>query len=666
MELQEKSVVDKMKKNNLFTLCVFAVLLVFTIVQPAFAISTDNKIKTPNPTAVAVNQTLHKSVSATILKKVTLPKDQCPCIVFRMDDIQGFYLSDIQMKVMDVFQKKNASLSIGVIGYDLPSDTKLVSYLKDKLKPGHAPLEMANHGWKHEDFSTLSLSQQVLLLNKTNQELYKIFGKKISVFITPYNTYDNDTITALKQLKMNAISSGIWQEDKFVTNKGKLVTNKDSLGIYHVPSMTDFQVDIGNESYWTSIPKDKVIASIDSHISKYGYDVFLLHPQNFAVPVNGKYTNTVDKTYLDEISSIIDYAKSKHIKITTISDVAGLDHSSVKPVSKISKPTPVSKSANSSTKLTNATNVSKPPPTVNISKLLEATQPSKIVAHVESNGSLTMNLKYLSGDRVGAYAVSLKIYQDFTSTPYRELQSIAGNPYTITSLPLYHQYKIQTYVGGMLSSTNLVTLDTNDQDLDVNIPDGGSVAVSVYYNDGQTPIPNTSVSIRSQDNKTRDTGVTDPDGVVSKFYLPSTNAYGNYYVAYAKINNHLIFSSTPITLQPGNANEIKLVTPWPPVIQNLITVKVYNQTKIMSSYGNTFAIDMYDDNGNKVVESSINIHGEGYFWSVKTGDYVFKVINTTSDKVLGTIVATLDGTKNNFDVVLQNNSSTKQVSNKIV
>ena len=62
-----------------------------------------------------------------------------------------------------------------------------------------------------------------------------------------------------------------------------------------------------------------------------------------------------------------------------------------------------------------------------------------------------------------------------------------------------------------------------------------------------------------------------------------------------------------------------------------------------------------------MAESPINIRGEGHFWSVKTGDYVFNVVNTTSDRVLGNLIATLDGTKNNFDVVLQGTSIAKEI-----
>ena len=647
----------KLSKNNLLMFCAFATLLVFVAVHPAFAIS-NTKMTSPSLVSLPSNSSLNKQ-----LPKTVTPKNACMCIIFRLDGVQGSSLSNVQMQIMDIFQKKNASLSIGVMGYGLPQGTQLVSYLKSNLKPGHASIEVANNGWNRENYASLSLSQQVLIMNKTNQELANVLGKKPNVFTPPNDMYDADTLKAIKQLKMNVISAAIWEEDKFVTTQGSLVTNKDSQGIYHMPSMTDFQIDNGDGTYWTSIPKGKILTSIDSHISKYGYDVFLLHPQNFATIVNETYSNTVNKAYLDELASIIDYVKSKHIQITTFSNVVSLDHT--KPIASASKTTPVLKPVTPPTPKTDVEIPAYTPPEVNISKFLEATNPSKVISFVEQNGSITMNAKYPSGDRVGAQLISLKVYQDFSRIPYHEIKSVSDNPYTVTSLPMYHQYKIETYVGGMLSSSNLVTLDNQEQDLDVNIPESGSISVTVYYNDGQTPIPDAIVTVRSQDNKTRAGGTTDPDGIAPKFYLQSTTTYGNYYVVDGKINDHMTFSSTHMTLQPGDANNVKLVAPWPAVIQNLVTIKVYNQTKLLSLFDKTFAVDMYDDTGEKISESPINIHGEGYFWSMKTGDYTFKVVNTTNDKVLGTLSTTLDGTKNNFQIIMQNNPPAKLVQNKI-
>lgn len=159
-------------------------------------------------------------------------------------------------------------------------------------------------------------------------------------------------------------------------------------------------------------------------------------------------------------------------------------------------------------------------------------------------------------------------------------------------------------------------------------------------------------------------GVTDSDGSVTRFSLPSTNADGNYYIIDVKINSHLTFSSDPITLPPGSINKIKLVAPWHSMVENLITVKVYNQTKVLPSNGQTYAVEMYDDQGNKLSESPVNIHGEGYFWSMQVGDYVFKVVKSSNGTVLGNMFVTVDGTKNNFDMTIQNHASTtKPVTN---
>lgn len=641
--------------ESMLIFSIFASLLILSVIQPALAIPPDKVDVNANTKSVVTTlPVLSKPVTVNDVSttNVVSGKSTCPCIVFRLDDVKGSYLSDIQMKIMDVFQKKYASLSIGITGYNLTQDGKLVSYLQNNLKSGHAAIEIANHGWRHEDFATLSLSQQVVLMNKTNLELNKMFGKKPNAFLVPYGMYDNDTLKAIKQLKMNVISSSIWSEDKFVLAQGKITANKDSLGLYHIPSMTEFQSDTGNETYWTNIPKDRVIDSINSHIAKYGYDVFLIHPQNFATLVNGQYVNTVDTTHLDELASIIDYVQSKHIHISTISEIAGLDHTSITPIVK----------PDVTTSIPVESTISKSSSDVDVNAMDSTNQP-RVVKYVEPNGSLTMNIQYPSTDPANAHMLSMKIYRDFDTKPYMELSSISDNPY-IAMLPMYHQYEIQTFVNGMLSSLNLVTLDSTNQNIDINIPWGGTILVSAYFSDGQTPISGASVSIRSQDNKTRATGVTDSDGSATRFSLPSTNVDGNYYIIDVKINNHLTFSSDPVTLSPEGIKKIKLVAPWHSMIENLITVKVYNQTKALPSNGQTYSVQMYDDQGNKLSESPINIHGEGHFWSMQVGDYVFKVVKASNGTVLGDMFVTVDGTKNNFDMIIQNHlSATKPVLN---
>lgn len=617
MELQEKPVVNKMK-YNIIVVCTSLILLLLVVVQPAFAVS-----------------------------------NTCPCIVFRLDDIQAYYLSNVQTKIMGEFQKKNASLTIGIIGYDFTKDQKTVSYIKENLKKGHSQIEIANHGWKHENFADLTQAQQVSLMNKTNQELLKTFGKKPTVFITPYNLFNNYTLKALQQLKMKVISSGITQDmNKYVTTKGKIVLNKDPEGLYHIPSMTDFQIDVGNETMWSKIPKDKVIASINSHISKVGYDVVLLHPQNFAKVENGTYVDTVDSTEISELGSLIDYAKSKHIRITTLSDILGLG---------VQKSHVKAKSTNGTvpltTKLTNGTTS----PTISPKTILNATNKTvtNTVVSDAPTGTVAVNMKYPNGDRVEYNLVSMRVYQDSNPVPYRQIDSITGNPFDMTLLPLGHRYKIETYVEGMLSNTDYVDLENKQQELDMGIPNGGSIRVTALYHDGQTPLANATVTVKSQDNKTRDSGVTDPDGQTVRFYLASTNVDDNYYNINVKVSEHLSYSYQSVSLPANNAQEIKIVTPWPSLIDSLFVVKAYNQTQLLTSSNGNYTIALFDYSGNQVSESRINIHGDAYFWNLKVGDYVFKVISGINARELGISKVTLDGSKTNFNIMLNQSKQLK-------
>src|SRR5690349_24884389 len=85
--------------------------------------------------------------------------ESCQCVAFRLDDIQDYWLNDVQTKIIDTFQQKNASLTIGIIGNSFGSDVKLTRYLQDEIKKAPS-IEPANSGWKFEDFTKYSESEQ--------------------------------------------------------------------------------------------------------------------------------------------------------------------------------------------------------------------------------------------------------------------------------------------------------------------------------------------------------------------------------------------------------------------------------------------------------------------------------------------------------------------------
>ncbi|MGI0087702.1 MAG: polysaccharide deacetylase family protein [Nitrosotalea sp.] len=267
--------------------------------------------------------------------------------------------------------------------------------------------------------------------------------------------------------------------------------------------------------------------------------------------------------------------------------------------------------------------------------------------HAETMGSIAVNLSYSNGDIADYFPVSLKIYQDSSTVPYREIEFLSGNPFNIVSLPTGHQYKIASYVDGLHATDSYVNLQKSHEDLNIKLPLSGGMRLDVFYNDGATPIPDATVNIVSLDNKTWAQGSTNINGQTLRFWLEPTDFESDHYVVNVKVGNHLVYSQSPVFLIPGIAQEIKIVTNWPPVINSLITIKLLdaNQNPLVSN-GN-LTVDAFDSSGNKISQSPVTTRGEAYFSNFKVGDYQFKA-KTNDSTVLASLNATIDGSKTTF------------------
>src|SRR5690349_14036620 len=86
----------------LLVFSIFTLLLIFSVMQPALAISPENGSTNVNTKSVVTTlPTISKPVAVTNVSTVnTATGNTCPCIVFRLDGVQGSYLSDIQMQIM--------------------------------------------------------------------------------------------------------------------------------------------------------------------------------------------------------------------------------------------------------------------------------------------------------------------------------------------------------------------------------------------------------------------------------------------------------------------------------------------------------------------------------------------------------------------------------------
>ena len=181
--------------NNIFTKVLIVILLSFTISFSAKADTT----------------TEGKHIS----------------VVFRFDDYSSRSSTDIEIKLIDAFQKYNACCTFGVIPFICAGDVhdahpqdvvQLTSVkaaiLKNAIKAG--VLEVALHGYSHQtnrerrftEFSGLDYNDQVEKIAMGKNYLEEILGTQVTTFIPPWNAYDLNTIHALEKLDFKSISAG--------------------------------------------------------------------------------------------------------------------------------------------------------------------------------------------------------------------------------------------------------------------------------------------------------------------------------------------------------------------------------------------------------------------------------------------------------------------------
>lgn len=250
-------------------------------------------------------------ISIGVIPSSFATTESCQCVAFRLDDIQDYWLNNVQTKIIDTFQEKNASLTIGIIGNYIGHDPKIIDDIKSKL--GKNPkLEIANHGWNHEDFTQFSREQQILLLKESNDRIFTLFGITPSVFIPPFNAINDNTMIAFYENNFQYISANTTQDlpSYFIKNAT----------VYHLPGTTKTG-DLKNGRYWYSENHKQTFVEITDSLQKYGYALVVMHPQEFSVRQDLNYSNAVDENQIHELELLIDEIRGDGLKIVTISEI---------------------------------------------------------------------------------------------------------------------------------------------------------------------------------------------------------------------------------------------------------------------------------------------------------------------------------------------------------
>jgi hypothetical protein len=152
---------NKKRKNNTIATIAATTLLILATIFIAFGATT----------------ILQPSFSSEIISfgNNGPSHSRCNCVVFRMDDVQDYWVKAGQLAVMEQFASRNQSLTVGIIMNSIGNDSEIVNKVKQENERGL--FELAVHGWNHIDYTKLSEEEQRNSLYDSNRKMNALFGE---------------------------------------------------------------------------------------------------------------------------------------------------------------------------------------------------------------------------------------------------------------------------------------------------------------------------------------------------------------------------------------------------------------------------------------------------------------------------------------------------------
>jgi peptidoglycan/xylan/chitin deacetylase (PgdA/CDA1 family) len=310
------------------------VVIVTALTVIALLVSSLANIVLTPPAAMAANGNMEGTEVA------------CNCVIFRLDDIQDDWLVPVQAAIMDKFIEKDAPLDIALIMNAIGNDSAIVTKIRQATSTGL--IELSLHGWNHVPYSNLTLQEQYDTLKEANAKMQDTFGRKTSIFVTPYNKYDENTLKAMSQQGLKIISAefdseieSIYDSDRPDNPRNKIYkaissTNdsisaspsssssssfsdiKDQYGVYHLPQAVGFYTYDSDPP--TKTPLSLIAEKIDNTIRDYGYVVVTLHPQDFTVKdASNNPTDALSKAEMKDLDTLITWITNSGYSIQTFS-----------------------------------------------------------------------------------------------------------------------------------------------------------------------------------------------------------------------------------------------------------------------------------------------------------------------------------------------------------
>jgi len=230
----------------------------------------------------------------------------CNCVAFRIDDVSDRN-ANTHYEIINLFVEEEIPITLGIIGNGIGENTKLTDLIKENV---FRNVEVASHGWEHENFSKYSLEEQTNLMILSSKKIFELFGMKPKVFIPPYNNFNNNTISAAQEIGFTHISAGLGA----YTDKYPLQNQT----FYHFPKTVHTVSQVDKFELWHMRSHKDTWVMIKHSLSKLGFAVVMMHPTEFSKIESGKHIDQIDKEHLQELKLLLALIKDADLKIVPI------------------------------------------------------------------------------------------------------------------------------------------------------------------------------------------------------------------------------------------------------------------------------------------------------------------------------------------------------------
>ena len=237
-------------------------------------------------------------------------KLSCNCVAIQLNDVQDFWLNDVQIKLLNTFSDNQFPVTIGVIAKTIGDDTKLLDIIKNGLKNNR--FEIANSSWDNTPITTHDKKGQDGIIKKSSNKILEVFGVDSKVFIPPQNEFNENTISVLKANGYTHLSSSLENDPPPYSLRGE--------SFYRFPANA-FNAGFDPIDGLKGNTGEEIFSDVQEGINTHGFAVINMHPQEFAVDMDDVLVNELNLEQFKELETLIQKIKNKNIDVVLIGKI---------------------------------------------------------------------------------------------------------------------------------------------------------------------------------------------------------------------------------------------------------------------------------------------------------------------------------------------------------